>query len=351
MNEINYFIIGLDKMCWIAIIPRDKIRETLYNQQDRWLDWLWIIWGGFIYRVYKHDYTWYKKYIKKNVKWDWLFLMHHRKATIWKIWLDNVHPFEWKYFYLMQNWTADVFYHNYKWHYQKETDTETLLHYIEDRTSNINEVPSILEQLSDRIKEDLWNIIIYNWNNFLFYSDWARESYIDISDNKINWIYSYEPLLKKWFSNKWYIIANLKWDVIKNTFENINKDKFYFAFCWIQYEKSYQYNKKNIRISPYKDLYNQYDDDYRYYDQGDYRNYEKYSKPEKEKNDVDYYAEYEQMSTWIDWLYWDNVSLSQEQELFEEYLLRYYWYVNSKLKEKYKEIFHQVIKNFSIYNI
>lgn len=340
-------------MCWIRIVTKDKLRETLYNQQDRWLDWLWVISKDFIYRVYKSDYTWYKKYIKKNIKWEWLFIMHHRKATIGKIWLENVHPFKWKHFYLMQNWTADTFFYNYKTKYQKETDSETLLHYIEERTSNIYEVPSILEQLSERIVEDLWNIIITNWKTILFYSDWARESYIDIEDNKINWIYSYTPLTKKWFDNRWHMFFDFNWIIEKNTFEKINISKYYFWFTWNQYDKSYTYNRSKTNA-----LYeSQYNSDYRYYDVNKYdkidREYERANqkiidrlKEKDEANGANGLEEdYEQMIEYLTSMYWDYLEywLSQEDAL-EDYLYRYYWYVNSKTKSRLRAVFYKAYK-------
>jgi len=160
--------------------------------------------------------------------------MHHRKATIGAITPENAHPFEWKHFQLMQNGTAQTFYNGHKLQYGKDTDTETLLHYIEDRTSILEDVPAILEQLSNRLSEDLGIIIMVckNTKQILFYADGARESYIDIDymHMKVKGMYNYVPWKDYGYENVGYIILDFNFNIIRDTFERLNKDQFYMYY-------------------------------------------------------------------------------------------------------------------------
>lgn len=217
-------------MCWIAIAPAKELKKYLLNQQDRWLDSLWFIYNWFIHKAVFKTYKEYKTYLFKQTLWEWLALMHHRKATIWSINIENAHPFQWKHFYLMQNGTAKVFHTAHKEEHWKDVDTANLLAYIENKTSKLIEVPKILEDLTSKfLSDDFWNIIIKHNSRVLFYSDGTRDSYINIDkeNNKILSISNYKLEETKWFKNKWYIIFNLNdWIIEENTFENINQTAF-----------------------------------------------------------------------------------------------------------------------------
>ena len=186
--------------------------------------------------------------------------MHHRKATIGAITPDNAHPFEGKYFQLMQNGTAQTFYNANKLSYGKDTDTETLLHYIEDRTSKLEDIPEILEQLSNRLKEDLGIIIVVDKrnNHILFYADGARESYIDLDfiHMKVNGIYNYVPGSNNGFENVGHIILDFDFNIIRNTFTQLNKDIFYLYYSGGNSlaQNNVQY-KQAIDYTPYSDDY------------------------------------------------------------------------------------------------
>jgi len=226
-------------MCWISITKKSKVRETLLNQKDRGLDSVWIItMNGTNWKV-ANNYRGYKKFIKREIWWghnpkDGIAILHHRKASIGAINIKNAHPFNGRYFQLMQNGTSQVFYNTHKLQYKKDTDSETLLNYIEDRTSNIAEVPSILEQLSSRIKEDFGVIILVDKlsGQILFYTDGARETYLDLDleNNKVNWLYNYEPWKKEWWDNRWWLLMDFSFNLLENTFEKINEDTFYLFY-------------------------------------------------------------------------------------------------------------------------
>ena len=217
-------------MCWIAIVPSNRIRQVVSNQRDRGLDSVWIITKKRIKRLVLNWYTNYKVHLKAIS--DSLCIVHHRKATIWNIKLENSHPFTWSMFSLVQNWTMSYFFSLYKDTYKKETDSETLLCYIEERVDNIFDIPKVLSELLD----DIWNVIITDWKYILFYSDWARESYIDVTDDRVNSITNYPHNQKIWYVNKWYMILNYNWEIFVDTF--YDKNQFYFmdlhyAKCWV----------------------------------------------------------------------------------------------------------------------
>ena len=168
------------------------LNKNLANQVDRWLDSVWVITWWKIYTTIKNGLKGYRKYIRHL--WqepDSLSILHHRKATIWDITLDNSHPFIWKHFNLMQNWTSKKFYKMYDDIYKWETDSETLMNYIESRTKDIRKVPAVLDNLAEQMDETFWNIIITNGNLILFYADWARETYINIKGKKVESITNY----------------------------------------------------------------------------------------------------------------------------------------------------------------
>jgi len=221
-------------MCGICISTKDKLRETLLNQTDRGLDSLWILNIKKYHKIIKDNYKWYKKFIKKVIKDEGLTIMHHRKASIWDVNVKNAHPFKWNQFYLMQNWTIRKFYNKYSYLYKKETDSENLLSYIEENVSSLDKVPVLLKSLSSELHEDMGIIILvdYKTKQILFYTDWSRESYIDIDEknNKIRGIFNYKPWTAYWYENVGYIILDFEFNIIENTFTNLNKEIY---ILWI----------------------------------------------------------------------------------------------------------------------
>lgn len=174
-------------MCWIALIPKSKLYDTLKNQKTRWLDSIWIIdfqtnWLHTAYDTSTREIDqliYYKQFINSVAKeWEELCFMHHRKASIWNITLDNAHPFVWDKFILAQNWTSKSFMDDYWLVYWKETDSETILAYLEEMCNTLEECIDIL----DEIDAPLWIIFLFHKGRTLIYSDSCRGSYISIYD-------------------------------------------------------------------------------------------------------------------------------------------------------------------------
>lgn len=258
-----------------------------------------------------------------------MIIMHHRYATVGEVNIQNAHPFEWKHFYLMQNGTAKAFHNKYKTTHWQDVDSHNLLLYIESKTSSIEEVPEVLKEISEEVKESLGNIIIVERDTWtiLFYTDWARESYIEFKGSKkLKQILNYSPTEKKWFSNKGYLICRFDFSIIKNTFqlEKVNKDKFYPYF-------SDTYSYFTPATSSWVD---QEWDDYEnttYNSTGRVNNNLSYSSMEAEKNDIrDYFDNYASYNLWdLDGLY-------------SEYILWYYWAISEK------ELYHTNYINYNL---
>lgn len=230
-------------MCWIAIANWDRLKEILSEQKDRWLDSLWIFNNGAIHKITASKFKDYKTFLFKN-NFKGLSILHHRKATIWDITLENAHPFKGKKFILMQNWTATSFHKAYKVKYWKEVDTHNLLCYIEENANTLEEVVVALTELWDMFQyDDFWNIIVVEktTHKVLFISDWTRESYIDYNKEKVNLITNYEPWKKRWYKNVWFIIFDMDWIIEKDNFVFTNLEEFIgFSQCLINY-----YNQDN----------------------------------------------------------------------------------------------------------
>lgn len=338
-------------MCWIWIAVWTRLGEILKSQKDRWYDSIWVTnWKHILKRVFKE----FDDYLKLLDEADWsdkLFLMHHRKATIWDINLNNAHPFKGKYFTLMQNWTSRTFYIRYKMHYRKETDSENLLCYIERATKKIEDIPSILEKLSKKIDDKFWNIIVTDGKKILFYTDGARESYVNIKWEKVVEITNYKNWLY-WYNNNWFIIFDYSWNIFSMDMKDINTKYFYQYYtttqntCWVNRSTIYPY---------YDDYYDEIPLDRRL-GWGD----------QTVTSIINWYYQdqYEEVFEWLfrwwfdqnllsydDYLYWRIT----KEELFNNYLYDYYGVVNNKLyKENYWAefpyfVFEQALRDMKQY--
>lgn len=314
------------------------MRETLLNQLDRGLDSLWIINKEATYKVLKDKYKGYKKYLRRQVREEWLTIMHHRKASIGSVNLDNAHPFEGNNFILMHNWTARKFFTRYGWVYKKDTDSETLLRYIEDKTDTIEEIPKVIEELCDRLQENLGNVIITDIarNKILFYTDWARESFLhfDWKNYKLKGIYNYKPWTSLWFSNEWSVILDFNFNIIDFDFKEINEAQYYYGYSWkytlppVTTIAKFQHKTWNYKTQSY---YYDYEKEYEAIIENEYENYI-YVDPvkkeyktggyeelnEKEQLEFDYVQKYLLAEYWKDYA-------NDMQEALTAYLIYYYW--------------------------
>lgn len=229
-------------MCWIWIVNFDKIKVLLEEQQDRWLDSLWLINLSTLkynktIRAKLNDYHDVIDSIKEK---EWMTIVHHRAASVWAVTQSNAHPFFGRQFALMQNWTSRIFYNTYKDKYKKETDSETLLSYIEENANSLEEAYVLLEDIKDTlgiiILTDVWA------GKILIYMDWARESYVNVEDWKLIEFRNYKPTYYAWYENKWFILFDMNLNIIESDYWELNKKEFIDPFTYAKPTKKNQYN-------------------------------------------------------------------------------------------------------------
>lgn len=207
-------------MCWIAITRFKNLKKVLTNQETRWLDSMGLI--NLKYRTVnksvKDDIEWYEKVLDSIKQKDWLCLFHHRKASIGKIVLENSHPFSTAKFTLMQNWTSRIFMREYWDKYKKDTDSETMLMYLDEKCNNLKECITELEKIDDKI----WIIIMVDINKWevLVYADWARENWIHIQNGLLKNYLNFEPDKLYWYKNIWSIIFDFNGKILHKEFED-----------------------------------------------------------------------------------------------------------------------------------
>ena len=242
-------------MCWIWIVPKNMLCDLIENQVDRWLHSMWILdfQKKTLFTWVKHTIWWYQEFIEESVDEDSLdlCLMHHRKASIGRLSLDNAHPFIWKKFILAQNGTSKEFFDEVWKDYGKETDSETLLMYLEDMCDSLDDCIDAL----DEIDSVLWIIMIVHKDKILIYSDSCRWSYVDIidtDDEEWNLLDSYLVSFtnyKPWstsleYRNGFYMIIDSKsWKIEKEW----NYDKDYNDTRWYTYAWQWDIKSKKTR--------------------------------------------------------------------------------------------------------
>ncbi len=232
-------------MCWIAFVKKESMLTTLWNQQDRWLDSFWIVteWGQW-YKLIRPDFKsyrkWIKKWLKPKLQNNSFVMLHHRKATIGEVKIENAHPFVWRKFTLMQNWSARNFHKIYEknvW----ETDTEKLLNYIETRADSLEEIPEVMRKLKEYTKDTFGNLLIRDRNKrVMLHCDGDREihiQYTDETETQIEYLSSYEAWKKAWKFIIGYLLFNFKWEVIEKNYE----DKPKTTYTYNRYDCGYDY--------------------------------------------------------------------------------------------------------------
>lgn len=254
-------------MCWFAFGDRDFVADTFVEQHLRWTDWFWIInsdLNASIYFAtnlwdYKTRTVWFnwesstnefyfttplntRKYYSTYERFytaileDYLltddtngnFLMHHRKWSVWHNTIENNHPYYWKKFFLMQNWTDKKFHWwgIVEWLNINASDTFMLLHFIERHVSSLSKVPALLDSMSSRWFS--FGVIIIgdkNWN-MLMYSDWDRSMWIEFEDEnkkRIKWFRS--TVKTKEFDFKGYMMFDINGNVKKLEYTKLNEAK------------------------------------------------------------------------------------------------------------------------------
>lgn len=215
-------------MCWIAYWHINDIKPdvVLENQKDRWLHSISIFdcntWN--IYYAHLDLLSEYKNFIKKEVTITGRYFMHHRKASVGDVNLDNQHPFVWKKFLISQNGTSKEFYEKHKKEFPSDVDTWTLLQYLEANCDTLEECITELDLIDDIV----WTVFIHTKDKTLIYSDSTRCTNIITSEvwkkKKIRYLDSitnYKPNsiigYRNWFN---MIIENKTSKIISESYYN-----------------------------------------------------------------------------------------------------------------------------------
>lgn len=163
--------------------------------------------------------------------------MHHRKWSVGALSLNNTHPFKWEKFILAQNGTC----HSIKewgiveWVPMENTDTHSLLHYIEKYCTSLQDIIDKLEVLCLRgVSIGVACIYSIQEKQMLFFSDAARSLYVKFNDDTkttIDYIQSLkdDSELTDSFETKGYIIVDMEGNVIKERLIDLNKKKITYT--------------------------------------------------------------------------------------------------------------------------
>ena len=210
-------------MCWIIIwYKKQFLINKLQEQKDRWLDSLWVIDvdNNAIHQAIKNDISWYNVFINKNIKNKWLKILHHRKASVGAVNMNNAHPFRAGKIVLLQNGTIRNFHKDYKDIYKKDVDTANLTEYLSAYYEIwwLRLIASELESLSMEYKEDNFGIIvILDKEEILIFSDGTRELNVKTNNNnKIREISNYKKRWNEWDSYFWHMILSYSWDIVED---------------------------------------------------------------------------------------------------------------------------------------
>lgn len=204
-------------MCWIAFGKAEAVKTIFQQQQIRGLDSI----GMITFEGRNHSMTvWpetptgtvaiatYLSYIDQHVEQHNVqnnVLFHHRKGSIWTGGLVNAHPYMGKKFYIMQNGTSKDMriWGNIELIDSDKSDTYCLLQYLERHCKTLKQVHELLS----RVPWVVGTIFVADFTGeILFFSDKMRESYVNIQEEKIEFISSKKPGDLTWeYFNKGYI--------------------------------------------------------------------------------------------------------------------------------------------------
>lgn len=178
----------------------------------------------------------------RDVKEDNFVLLHHRKWVYGSNVVDNVHPFVWERFTLVQNGSSKAIHNWGKIEFigeEDKTDSYYILKYIERHWANsLEDVSVLLKQISTCAWDELGVVVVVDniSQEILFYMDWARSLYIDKTEDKINYISSLKDNTLVEYFNKGKLIIDFDWNII---------------FDWLEwalnYQKSYWNNSYNTQ--------------------------------------------------------------------------------------------------------
>jgi len=269
-------------MCWILYVNKAKKQDVnfwLEHQKDRWLHSIWYVQNSKIKKSLKKTVKEYEEDINKEmVEWESI-LFHHRKASVGSINLDNAHPyqfdFNWWLLNFMQNGTTREFgtladiYDVFEW-YDDRSDTKMLWKFLSMNAKSLISIKDFLIYWWKAKKMSFWIILAeFEWK-ILLYSDWARECFIDRTDNKINTISNYSKENKvKHYVNWWVFYDQDSWNILDEEYVVSEKEKVVqssYYWTWWSAEEDYNYygydyqnnnNKKNKKNKKNKNSHKQ----------------------------------------------------------------------------------------------
>lgn len=216
-------------MCGIIIYKeKEKIKQKLVQQVSRWLDSLWGVKKmnseiGIFKTLWNIDS--YLSEIETQIFED-LLAVHHRDASVWKVNLENAHPFVGEKFILFQNGTAKRFHAKFFLRYKKQVDSWNLLEYLEEHAKNLEEIPELIQKLTHETGDVFWIVYVTDRNKNLLYLDGARPSYIDIKNQKLEWFANFCDEGNYWYTHKWHIFFHHCWEIIDTNISEFNREKF-----------------------------------------------------------------------------------------------------------------------------
>jgi len=239
-------------MCWIAFARKRDLRDYFSIASGRWTDWLgsicestisvgyavstrefllanyeelWCLLSGAIEWTIHNPSSYALAYqvvlnqTLKGIKDNKFALIHHRKSSIGKDGIENVHPFplcDWRY-YLAQNGSSKKLHEWGTIQFIKEdevhSDTYFLAKYLElNGWWTLAWFSATLDQLSEVTQ--IWVITIYDKvkNEFLVYSDGARSLYFDISEDYsiVNRMSSLDEVGDDGYAFSGYLVISMK---------------------------------------------------------------------------------------------------------------------------------------------
>lgn len=243
-------------MCWIAFKKKESFKDYFTNAGKRGMDWFWIITKSLPTRKYYaedlSDWSdgkgrWFipvgkkKKSKFKFEDYEAFYnelltrslyklaptefaLIHHRKATSGSKSIENVHPFVWTKYTVLQNGTTKEF----EWWGEIEgmevgrPDS----YYLGEWVNRQDSFDMIIEKLG-KIKLTIGVIMVIDNTSkeILYYSDGARSFHFELNEAwYIEYASSLLPDGDDPHKNIGYMVFNFDWKIITHGIENVNQD-------------------------------------------------------------------------------------------------------------------------------
>lgn len=217
-------------MCGIIIFKeKQKIKQKLLQQVERGLDSLgWVKFLNGEVQTFKTLWT-IEHYLDEIEKQDFqeLLPLHHRDASVGKVCLENAHPFVGKKFILFQNGTAKNFHFQYFLRYKKQVDSWNLLEYLEEHANTLEEIPELIQKLTQTTGDSFGIVYVTDSKNHLLYLDGARPSYFHIQENKLEGFANFCDEWNYGFTHIWHIIFRHCGEIVQTNISEFNREKFF----------------------------------------------------------------------------------------------------------------------------